>query len=191
MSRIISGDAGSIRLHSVAKATRPTGDRVKESVFSALEARGLIEDCVVLDLFAGTGALGLESLSRGATSVILVEKDSEAHEICLRNSVPVLKAVQKIRPGTAVSNKNSDAFRYLKSATQMFDLVFLDPPYEFANSDLLNILTSLRDLLNPDATVVIERSDRTEDLDKPDWLEVISDKKFGSTKVRMYQKNLK
>ena len=191
MSRIISGDAGSIRLHSVAKATRPTGDRVKESVFSALEARGLIEDCVVLDLFAGTGALGLESLSRGAASVILVEKDSEAHEICLRNSVQVLKAVQKIRPGTAVSNKNLDAFRYLKSATQMFDLVFLDPPYEFANSDLLNILTSLRDLLSPDATVVIERSDRTEDLDQPDWLEVISDKKFGSTKVRMYQKNLK
>jgi len=66
--------------------------------------------------------------------------------------------------------------------------VFLDPPYEFANSDLLNILASLRGLLSPDATVVIERSDRTEDLDQPDWLEVISDKKFGSTKVRMYQK---
>jgi 16S rRNA (guanine966-N2)-methyltransferase len=188
VSRIISGDAGSIRLHSVAKATRPTGDRVKESVFAALESRGLIEDCVVLDLFAGTGALGLESLSRGATSVILVEKDSEAHEICLKNSVQVLKAVQKIRPGTAVSNKNLDAFRYLKSATQVFDLVFLDPPYEFANSDLLNILASLRDLLSPGATVVIERSDKTGDLDQQDWLEVISDKKFGSTKVRIYRK---
>ena len=188
MSRIISGDAGSIRLRSVAKATRPTGDRVKESVFSALEARGLIEDSAVLDLFAGTGALGLESLSRGATSVILVEKDPEAHEICQKNSVQVLKAVQKIRPGAAVSNKNFDAFRYLKSATQVFDLVFLDPPYEFANSDLLKILTSLRDLMSPGATVVIERSDRTKDLDQPDWLEVISNKKFGSTKVRMYQK---
>jgi 16S rRNA (guanine966-N2)-methyltransferase len=188
VSRIISGDAGSIRLHSVAKATRPTGDRVKESVFSALEARGLIEDSAVLDLFAGTGALGLESLSRGATSVILVEKDPEAHEICQKNSVQVLKAVQKIRPGAAVSNKNLDAFRYLKSATQVFDLVFLDPPYEFANSDLLNILTSLRDLMSPGATVVIERSDRTEDLGQPDWLEVISNKKFGSTQVRMYQK---
>ena len=191
MSRIISGDAGSIRLHSVAKATRPTGDRVKESVFAALEARGLIEDCVVLDLFAGTGALGLESLSRGAASVILVEKNPEAHEICQKNSVQVLKAVQKIRPGTAVSNKNLDAFRYLKSATQVFDLVFLDPPYEFANSDLMNILTSLKDLLSPGATVVIERSGKTADLDQQDWLEVISDKKFGSTKVRMYQKNLK
>jgi len=87
VSRIIAGDAGSIRLHSVAKSTRPTGDRVKESTFAALEARGLVEDCVVLDLFAGTGALGLESLSRGATSVILVEKDPEAHEICLKHSV--------------------------------------------------------------------------------------------------------
>ena len=111
MSRIISGDAGSIRLHSVAKATRPTADRVKESVFSTLEARGLIEDCVVLDLFAGTGALGLESLSRGATQALSSSrKDSEAHEICLRNSVPVLKAVQKIRPGAAVSNKNLRCF---------------------------------------------------------------------------------
>ena len=87
-----------------------------------------------------------------------------------------------------MSNKNLDAFRYLKSATQVFDLVFLDPPYEFANSDLLNILTSLRGLLSPGATVVIERSDRTEDLDQPDWLEIISNKKFGSTQVRMYQK---
>jgi 16S rRNA (guanine966-N2)-methyltransferase len=188
VSRIIAGDAGSIRLHSVAKSTRPTGDRVKESTFAALEARGLVEDCVVLDLFAGTGALGLESLSRGATNVILVEKDPEAHEICLKNSVQVLKAVQKIRPGTAVSNKNLDAVRYLKTATQVFDLVFLDPPYEFANSDLLNILVLLRDLLKPDATVVVERSNRTEDLDQPDWLQVVSDKKFGSTKVRIYQK---
>jgi 16S rRNA (guanine966-N2)-methyltransferase len=87
-----------------------------------------------------------------------------------------------------VSNKNLDAFRYLKSATQVFDLVFLDPPYEFANSDLLKILASLRDLMSPGATVVIERSDRTKDLDQPEWLEVISNKKFGSTKVRMYQK---
>lgn len=172
----------------MAKSTRPTGDRVKESVFAALEARGLIEDCVVLDLFAGTGALGLESLSRGATSVILVEKDPEAHEICLKNSVQVLKAVQKIRPGTAVSSKNLDAFRYLKTATKVFDLVFLDPPYEFANSELLNILAALRDLLSPEATIVIERSDRTENLDQPNWLQVISDKKFGSTKVQMYQK---
>ena len=188
MSRIISGDAGSIRLHSVAKATRPTGDRAKESIFSALEARGLIENCVVLDLFAGTGALGLESLSRGATSVILVEKDSEAHEICLKNSVQVLKAVQKIRPDAAVSNKNLDALRYLKTATQVFDLVFLDPPYEFTNSELLNILTTLRDLLSPDASVVIERSDRTANLDHPDWLKTISDKKYGGTQVRIYQR---
>jgi 16S rRNA (guanine966-N2)-methyltransferase len=172
----------------VAKSTRPTGDRVKESIFASLEARGLIEDCEVLDLFAGTGALGLESLSRGAASVILVEKNPEAHEICLENSKQVLKAVQKIRPGAAVSNKNLDAFRYLKNVTQVFDLVFLDPPYEFTNSELLKILASLGNHLSPDATLVVERSDKTEDLDKPDWLKVISDKKFGSTRVRMYQK---
>ena len=87
-----------------------------------------------------------------------------------------------------MSNKNIDAFRYLKNATQVFDLVFLDPPYEFANSELLKILTALSDQLSPDATVVVERSDKTDNLDYPDWLRVISDKKFGSTRVRMYQK---
>jgi 16S rRNA (guanine966-N2)-methyltransferase len=70
----------------------------------------------------------------------------------------------------------------------VFDLVFLDPPYEFTNSELLKILASLGNHLSPDATLVVERSDKTEDLDKPDWLKVISDKKFGSTRVRMYQK---
>ena len=188
MSRIIAGDAGSIRLHSVAKSTRPTGDRVKESVFAALDARGLIEDCVVLDLFAGTGALGLESLSRGATRVFLVEKDLEAHKICIKNSAQVLSAVKKIRPGTEVLNKNLDAFRYLKTQTQVFDLVFLDPPYEFGNSELITLLLALKDFLSQDATVVVERSDRSEDLEKLDWLELILDRTFGSTKVLIYQK---
>ena len=188
MSRIIAGDAGSIRLHSVAKSTRPTGDRVKESLFAALDARGLIQDCTVLDLFGGTGALGLESLSRGAKSVFLIEQDPEAHKVCLKNSAQVLAAVQKIRPGTEVSNRNLDAFRFLKTATQVFDLVFLDPPYEFANNELVTLLVALRDLLSQDATVVVERSDRTEDFEQLEWLELISDKKFGSTRVLIYQK---
>lgn len=188
MSRIIAGDAGSIRLHQVAKSTRPTGDRVKESVFAALDARGLIEDSVVLDLFAGTGALGLESLSRGASRVFLIEKDLQAHKICLQNSAQVLNAVKKIRPGTEVSNRNLDALRYLKTQTQVFDLVFLDPPYDFANSDLLTVLLALKDLLSQYATVVVERSNRTEDLEKLDWLELVLDKTFGSTKVFIYKK---
>lgn len=188
MSRIISGDAGSIRLHSVAKSTRPTGDRVKESLFAALEARGLIQDCTVLDLFAGTGALGLESLSRGANKVFLVEKNPDAHKICLQNSAQVLTAVKKIRPSTEVLNKNLDAFRFLKTANLVFDLVFLDPPYEFASQELVTLLVSMRDQLSQDATVVVERSDRTEDLQQLDWLEIISDKKFGSTRVLIFQK---
>ena len=72
MSRIISGQAGSIRLKSAASTTRPTSDRVKESLFAALEARDLLNGSRVLDLFAGTGALALEALSRGAQSAVLV-----------------------------------------------------------------------------------------------------------------------
>jgi 16S rRNA (guanine966-N2)-methyltransferase len=70
----------------------------------------------------------------------------------------------------------------------VFDLVFLDPPYDFANSDLLTVLLALKDLLSQYATVVVERSDRTEDLEKLDWLELVLDKTFGSTKVFIYKK---
>jgi len=87
-----------------------------------------------------------------------------------------------------VLNKNLDAFRFLKTANLVFDLVFLDPPYEFASQELVTLLVSMRDQLSQDATVVVERSDRTEDLQQLDWLEIISDKKFGSTRVLIFQK---
>ena len=89
MSRIISGLAGSIRLASAPAGTRPTSDRVKESVFASLEAVGAIENADVLDLFAGTGALGLEALSRGAKSLVAIESARAALNVCLKNSANV------------------------------------------------------------------------------------------------------
>ena len=125
MSRIIAGDAGSIRLKPAAASTRPTSDRVKESLFGQLENLGQLDGASVLDLFAGTGALGLEALSRGANHAVLVERDRKAHEISLENSKSVISAIQKSRSDASVENKKADAEKFLKTNKQSFDLVFL------------------------------------------------------------------
>jgi 16S rRNA (guanine966-N2)-methyltransferase len=143
VTRIISGAAGSLRLKGPAKATRPTSDRVKESVFAKLESMGAIADARVLDLYAGTGALGLEAASRGATSVTLVEKDPAAAAVCAEN----LKAIQSSfqRQGFACELKleKLDAKNFSSKSRPGFDLVFIDPPYDLANQAVEFILGDL------------------------------------------------
>ena len=116
MSRIIGGVVGSLRLKGPAKATRPTSDRVKESVFSILESMDVLGGSVVIDLFAGTGALGLEAASRGAKSVTLVESDRAAAAICKENIALVDAGLQKSGVEASISLRQESAERYLKSA---------------------------------------------------------------------------
>jgi len=189
VSRIISGQAGSIRLKSAASSTRPTSDRVKESLFAALEARDLLNGSRVLDLFAGTGALALEALSRGAQSAVLVEKDSSAHKIALQNTGLVLTALAKSNIQVSAENLKMDAGKYLKTSTEVFDLVFIDPPYEFPNELMINLLTELELKVEKDGIVVIERSTRGTALLAPKWLGQITNKAVGETSVAIYQKN--
>ncbi len=189
MSRIISGQAGSIRLKSAASATRPTSDRVKESLFAALEARGLLESAKVLDLYAGTGALALEALSRGASSAVLIEKDPSAHKIASDNTSSVLAALAKSGSDASAQNLKADAGKFLKSTLEIFDLVFIDPPYEFTNEVLLTQLADLEQRVAEGGIVVIERSVRTEVIAAPTWLEEISNRAVGETRVAIYQKN--
>src|ERR687894_2978210 len=85
MARIIGGVAGGRRIAVPSTGTRPTSDRVREALFSALEARGAIEDAEVLDLYAGSGALGIEALSRGASTAVLVERDPRACAVIQAN----------------------------------------------------------------------------------------------------------
>lgn len=89
MTRIIAGFAGSLTLKVPSSGTRPTSDRVREAIFSALTARGALDDARVLDLYAGSGALGLEAASRGASAVTLVEKSPAAAQICRINAALV------------------------------------------------------------------------------------------------------
>ena len=100
MTRIVSGFAGSLTLRVPKNGTRPTSDRVREAIFSALDARDAITGLRVLDLYAGSGALGLESLSRGASVVTLVEKHAAAAGVIRKNTATVLGALPKASRGS-------------------------------------------------------------------------------------------
>ena len=187
MTRIIAGAIGSLQLKPAAKATRPTSDRVKESLFAKLETMGVIEGAKVLDLFAGTGALGLESASRGAESVELVERDRNAYGLLEQNVKSSLSSFAKQGIATKIQAHNLDAQRYLKSATARFDLVFVDPPYDFPNAELEHLLVTVADALSEEGLVIVERSSRSEQLEI-EALELQSSKTYGDTAVWIFEK---
>jgi 16S rRNA (guanine966-N2)-methyltransferase len=187
VTRIISGAIGSLQLKPAAKATRPTSDRVKESLFAKLDAMGVIEGANVLDLFAGTGALGLESASRGADSVTLIERDRKAFELLKLNVQSAAAALTKQGLDPKINTQNLEAMKYLKGASVKFDLVFIDPPYEFSNSDLEALLELLAASVSEDGLVVVERSSRSEAV-ICDVLELQSSKSYGDTEVWIYEK---
>ncbi|MEY4558826.1 MAG: rRNA ((966)-N(2))-methyltransferase RsmD [Actinomycetota bacterium] len=187
MTRIIAGAIGSLQLKPAAKATRPTSDRVKESLFAKLDAMGVIEGAKVLDLFAGTGALGLESASRGAVSVDLVERDRVAFGLLEQNVKSSLSSFEKQGISTKIQAHNRDAQRYIKSSAARFDLVFVDPPYDFPNSELEHLLGSIAERLSEEGLVIVERSSRSAQLDF-EALELQSTKTYGDTAVWIYEK---
>lgn len=180
MTRIIGGFAGSIRLTVPPFGTRPTSDRVREAIFSALEARDLLDGARVLDLYAGSGALGLEAASRGAAHVTLVDRSTAAHTATQRNAAAVRKAAPRGEaPEIVVSSQPVQSF--LGGSLAAWDVVFLDPPYELGGLELIHNLEALVARLNPDAVVVLERSSRDRAPDWPDGLELDRRKDYGDT----------
>lgn len=177
MTRIISGRAGSLTLAVPDAGTRPTSDRVRESLFGALEAAGLLDDAVVLDLYAGSGALALEAVSRGAAAADLVEKSRRAADVAERNVRAVLRALPDAR--VRVHRTAADAF--LTTTTASYDLVFLDPPYDLGDDELAATLSLLVPRLTPDAVVVIERSTRSGAPSLPVGLGDDRSKRYGDT----------
>ncbi len=192
MTRIISGAAGSLRLEVPKAGTRPTSDRVREAIFSALQSWGFDRDYRVLDLYAGSGALGLEALSRGASAATLVERHSQAAQVASRNAKTVLAAFSDAaRPEAAVIRSSVQSYLEQARVEQShgegtdrparFDVVFIDPPYDLAESELGANLLALAPLLDPRAVVLVERSTRSPEPGWPAALTRIREKRYGET----------
>ena len=167
--RIVAGTSRGRRL-VVPDGTevRPTSDRVRESVFNALYSLDdAVEGAAVLDLFAGTGALGLEALSRGATHVTFIENNREAATALATN-------IDTLGYSSQCTVIRTDARRWLSSAPH-FDLAFLDPPYEFAEWESL--------LSRLSAGLAVVESDRSIAL-PPDW-GLVRERRYGATVVQI------
>ena len=176
----MSGFAGSLTLRVPKSGTRPTSDQVREAMFSALEARDAVDGAQVLDLYAGSGALGLEAASRGAVEVVLVERGAPAVAVCRDNA----RAVQKASPNKIVVTVVPRAVQgYLDQAVGTFDLVFLDPPYDLPEAELSSNLAALPRVLSAHALVVVERSSRSPEPSWPAGLTPVRSKKYGETLV--------
>lgn len=182
MSRIIAGAAGGTPLNAVpGSLTRPTTDRVKEALFSRLEAFGAISGARVLDLYAGSGSLGVESGSRGAVTVELVESDAKASGVCQRNA-DLINGVLG-RKAVTVHRSKVEPFLDRAAESASWDLVFLDPPYPLDELALAAVLRKLADHLAPAAVVVVERSSRSPEPEWPDALARFAEKKYGETRL--------
>jgi len=155
---------------------------VREAIFSALDARGVLPGARVLDLYAGSGALGLEAASRGAAHVTLVDKATAAHRVTSDNAARVRRAAPAgAVPEIVVSSQPVQSF--LGGATATWDVVFLDPPYDLGGLELTHTLDALVPRLAEDAVVVVERSARDRAPEWPEGLDLDRRKDYGETAV--------
>lgn len=187
MTRIIAGRAGSLRLEVPKSGTRPTSDRVREAIFSTLESWGLVEGARVLDLYAGSGALGLEAASRGASAVTLVERHAPAAQVAMRNARTVLGAFGDgpEAPQVEVARASVQAFLDGRQDGQdpapAWEVALLDPPYDLGEAELTANLAALAPLLAPDAAVLVERSSRSPEPTWPEGVARLREKRYGET----------
>lgn len=184
--RIIAGaHKGSRLLTPSGSNTRPTSDRVKESVFSMLEGYGVLRAATVLDLFAGSGGLGLEAMSRGAALADFVDSGHASVRAIESNA-------KKLQIDHSVNLHSSDAVSYLgtlrtRDPERVFDLVFMDPPYPLSEDAVTQILGLLSGFLDEESIIVLERSTRSPEPALPDALECFRQKAFGETAIYFLQ----
>ena len=177
--RIIAGEArGRQIIAPEGRNTRPTLDRVRENIFNMLQAE--VPGSRVLDLFAGSGALSLEAISRGAESAILVDSDRKAHMVQKRN-IETLRYTEKTRVLLCDWKK---AVRILQEEGQKFDLIFLDPPY--CMTDLNDVFSSLIPVSDVETLIVLEHeSGKT--IIVAEQYEVVRQKEWGFCAVSFYR----
>jgi 16S rRNA (guanine966-N2)-methyltransferase len=179
VTRIISGAAGGRSLTVPATGTRPTADRVREAVFSRFDALTTISGSRVLDLYAGSGAVGLEAASRGAASVDLVDNSDKAVRVMTKNTALVSPAV----PACTIRVHRSSSAGYVGASANTWDVVFIDPPYDMANDAVVAVLGLLLPRLSADAVVAIERASRDPEPVWPEGYGVLAPKDYGETRI--------
>jgi 16S rRNA (guanine966-N2)-methyltransferase len=179
MTRLIAGTAGGRRLKVPPSGVRPTGDRAREGLFNSLGSLLDLEDAAVLDLYAGSGALGLEALSRGARSVLLVENGPRV--------LPVLRANLAAvgLPGGRVAAASVPAL-VAGPPPEPFDLVLADPPYATPAEEVRGVLSALAGggWLVPGAVAVVERSAREDPWEWPTPFTGVRDRRYGEAVLR-------
>jgi 16S rRNA (guanine966-N2)-methyltransferase len=179
MTRIVAGTAGGRRLKVPASGVRPTGDRAREALFNSLGSLLDLDGARVLDLYAGSGALGLEALSRGAAEVLFVESSPKVLPVLRANLAAVGLPGGRVVAGsvpTVVAGRPPGAF----------DLVVADPPYSTPVEEVLGVLRGLvgGEWLAPRAVVVVERPSREAPFEWPTPLEPLRDRRYGEALLR-------
>lgn len=160
MTRIVAGTLGGRTIAVPPKGTRPTSERVREALFSRLEHGDRLAGARVIDLFAGSGALGIEAASRGAVAVRLVDAVKQAAAVCQRN-VTSLGLHGRVEVVTDRAERPAAL-----AAAEPWDLALVDPPYDLPEDTLTQVLVALAPVMATDGLVVVERSARS---GEPAW----------------------
>jgi len=176
--RIIGGRHKSYRIvFKASPALRPTTDRAKETLFSWLQFE--LENKSCLDLFAGTGSLGLEALSRGAQHVTFVEKEKNLYKNIIKN-------ISNLGYENQIQAVCSDSFKWLKTNKQKFDLIFLDPPFDLIDYKMLIRAIFQNNVLNQDGKIFLESSKHTL-LELSKTQNILKDKTVGDVRLIILQ----
>ena len=179
MTRIVAGAAGGRRLKVPPAGVRPTGDRAREGLFNSLSTMLDLDGATVLDLYAGSGALGLEALSRGAAAVTFVESSPRVLPVLEANVAAVGLPGARVLRGSVPTVVSG-------AAPAAFDLVLADPPYATPADEVAGVLRSLVDggWLAPGAVLVVERSSREAAWDWPTPLVGLRERRYGEAVLR-------
>ncbi|MCT7659236.1 16S rRNA (guanine(966)-N(2))-methyltransferase RsmD [Mycobacterium deserti] len=180
MTRIVAGTLGGRRITVPRTGTRPTTDRVRESLFNVLAARIDLAGLRVLDLYAGSGALGLEALSRGAVSAVFVESDQRAAGVIAQNIAALGVAGAKVRRGAVAAVLAS-------GSAQPVDLVLADPPYDVESREMESLLGALTDggWTTTGTVAVVERAASSPPLAWPDGWQAWPSRTYGDTRLEL------
>ena len=176
--KVISGIYKGKKIASISSnKTRPMMAIVRESIFNSLQIE--IQNTKVLDLFSGSGSLGIEAISRGAKSCVFVEISKPAVEVIEFNLNNLQEKQEVIK---------ADAEKWIINSRSKFSIVFIDPPYKYPSSKLVNIIKNCVDILQDNGKIIIHRNSISQRLNAINKLDLVKESKFGQSVITVYRK---